>query len=186
MFRLKNSEFPVRFLFQQALHHHHHHHHNHRNLIMAYLAGYDPCSHLSKAFSHHPSLPSSSSDRCSYLSFPFLHNLVYANVFGVGRSFRFSLKGCSFDSSGSCSDRNDKIVVKAKAKPRGFASSPRQHLLVDFEQGNSVRGDGLDAALINVDSGSVNGSPTKLFPFRNHRLSQKIVVAVDVDEGMCA
>ncbi|KAL1319630.1 hypothetical protein HN51_064438 [Arachis hypogaea] len=174
MFKLKNSEFPVRFLFQQALYNKNQ---NHHKILMAYLAGYDPCSHLSKSFSHYHSLPSSS-DRGSYLSFPFLPNLVYANVFGVGRSNGFSLRGCSFDTSGGSSNRNDKIVVKANARPR-IVARPLQPFLADFEQGNSVRSDGLDTTLIGA---STNGTPTKLVSYRDHHLSQKVVVAVDVDE----
>ncbi|KAK7363365.1 hypothetical protein VNO77_05505 [Canavalia gladiata] len=176
MFRLKNCEGPVRFLYQRTRHNPHH-----NNNLMAYLVGYDPCSHLGKAFPQHPSF---SSDRGSYLSFPFLHNLVYANVFGVSRSIVFGPKGCSFESRGSCSSSNsDKILVRAKPRPRGFASHRRQPMLADLEQGNSVMGDGYDATLVKVDNGSINnGSPAKPPCFRDHRLSQKLVVAVDVDE----
>ncbi|MED6110950.1 hypothetical protein PIB30_047758 [Stylosanthes scabra] len=172
MFKSKKSEFPARFLFHQALYNNK----NNHKTPMAYLAGYDPCSQLSRTFSNFHSLPSS--DRGSYLSFPYLRNLVYANVFGVGRSNGFSLKGCSFDTSGGSGNRNDKIVVKANARPR-IVARPLQPFLADFEQGNSARSDGLDTTLIGA---SANGSPTKLVSFRNHHLSQKVVVAVDVDE----
>lgn len=180
MFRLKSSEGPVRFLYQQALHRRHH------NLFMAYLIGYDPCSHLSKAFSHYPL---SSSDRGSYISLPYLHNLVYANVFGVSRSIGFSIRSCSFVTSGDCSSSSssngNRIMVKAKAKPRGFASYPRQPMLADLEQENSVRDDGCDAAPVN-SNGLLSGNPGKPLCFRDHPLPQKLTVAVDVDEGMYA
>lgn len=176
MFRLKSCEGPVRYLYQQTWHHLYH------NNIMAYLVGYDPCSHLSKAFSQYPSL--SFSDRGSYLSFPFLRNLVYANVFGVSRSIGFGTRGCSFDTSGSCSGNSDRIFVRAKTRSRGFASNRRQPMLADLEQRNSVRSDESDATLVKVDNGSINGSPAKPPCFSDHRLSQKLVVAVDVDEGM--
>lgn len=178
MFRLKSCEGPVRYLYQQTRHHLHH-----NNNIMAYLVGYDPCSHLSKAFSQYPSL--ASSDRGSYLSFRFLHNLVYADVFGVSRSIAFGPRSCSFDTSGSCSSTNsDRIFVRAKARSRGFASNCRQPMLADLEQRNFVRSDESDATLVKVDNGSINGSPAKPPCFSDHRLSQKLVVAVDVDEGM--
>lgn len=148
---------------------------------MAYLVGYDPCSHLSKAFSQYPSL--ASSDRGSYLSFRFLHNLVYADVFGVSRSIAFGPRSCSFDTSGSCSSTNsDRIFVRAKARSRGFASNCRQPMLADLEQRNFVRSDESDATLVKVDNGSINGCPAKPPCFNDHRLSQKLVVAVDVDE----
>lgn len=180
MFRLKSCEGPVRYLYQQTRHHLHH-----NNNIMAYLVGYDPCSHLSKAFSQYPSL--ASSDRGSYLSFRFLHNLVYADVFGVSRSIAFGPRSCSFDTSGSCSSTNsDRIFVRAKARSRGFASNCRQPMLADLEQRNFVRSDESDATLVKVDNGSINGCPAKPPCFNDHRLSQKLVVAVDVDEGMYA
>ncbi|TKY54362.1 phosphatase protein [Spatholobus suberectus] len=174
MFRLKNCEGPVRFLYQQTRHHPYH------NNLMAYLVGCDPCSHLSKTFSQYPSF--SSSDPGSFLSFPFLHNLVYANVFGVSRSIGFGPRGCSFDTSGSCSGNSDKIFVRAKARARGFVSNGPRPMLADLEQGNSVRSDECDATLVKVDNGSINGSPAKPPCFSDHRLSQKLVVAVDVDE----
>ncbi|KAH1201052.1 hypothetical protein GmHk_17G047852 [Glycine max] len=176
MFRLRSCEGPVRYLYQQTRHHLHH-----NNNIMAYLVGYDPCSHLSKAFSQYPSL--ASSDRGSYLSFRFLHNLVYADVFGVSRSIAFGPRSCSFDTSGSCSSTNsDRIFVRAKARSRGFASNCRQPMLADLEQRNFVRSDESDATLVKVDNGSINGCPAKPPCFNDHRLSQKLVVAVDVDE----
>ncbi|BAT76936.1 hypothetical protein LR48_Vigan01g288100 [Vigna angularis] len=174
MFRLKNCEGPVRFLYQQARHHPHH------NNLMAYLVGFDPCSHLSRAFSQYPSL--SSSDRGCYLSFPLLHKLVYANVFGVRRSIGFGRRGCGFDTSGSCSGNGDRIFVKAKARSRGFASNRRQPMLADLEKRNSVKSDESDATLVKIDDRSINGSPAKPPCFNDHRLSQKLVVAVDVDE----
>ncbi|XP_027333104.1 uncharacterized protein LOC113847966 isoform X1 [Abrus precatorius] len=164
MFRLKKCEGPVRFLYQKTRDHSHH------NNLMAHLVGYDPCSHLSKAFTQYPSF--SSYNRGSYLSFPFLHNLVYANVFGVSKSIDFGTKGCSFDSSGSCNGNSDKMFVRAKARPRGFASHRRQPMLADLEERNSVK----------VDNGTLNGSPVKPPSISDHRLSQKLVVAVDVDE----
>lgn len=174
MFRLRNSEGLVRSLYQQTLYHP-----NHNNL-MAYLACYDPSSQLSKAFSHYPSIISPS-DRGSYLSFPFLQNLVYANVFGISRSTGLGPKGCSFDTSGG------RFIVRANERPRGFASHRRNPMLADLEQGNSVRGgDECDATLTKVDNGSLNGSPIKPLSFRDHRFSEKLVVAVDVDEGMYA
>jgi len=149
---------------------------------MAYLVGFDPCSHLSRAFSQYPSLPSS--DRGCYLSFPLLHKLVYANVFGVRRSIGFGRRGCSFDTSCSCSGNGDSFFVRAKARSRGFASNRRQPMLADLEQRNSVRSDESDATLVKTDSGSINGSPAKPPCFNDHRLPKKLVVAVDVDEGM--
>ncbi|XP_061361570.1 uncharacterized protein LOC133305378 [Gastrolobium bilobum] len=158
MYKLKNSEGSLRFLFKQALRHPHH---------MAYSVGYDPCSHLSKPFFH------------------YRHHRVYANVFGVStrtRSNGFSRKGCSFDTIGSCSGNSNGMFVRAEARPRCFASQHRQQMLADLEKGNSVRDDDRDATVIKVDNGSVNGSPINPLCFRDHHLSQKLVVAVDVDE----
>ncbi|KAK7265502.1 hypothetical protein RJT34_33122 [Clitoria ternatea] len=176
MFKLKNCEGPLRFLYQQTRHHPKH------NNLMAYLVGgYDPCcSHLSKAFSHLPCV--SSSDRASYLK-PFLHNFVYANVFGVSTSIGFGPIGCSFDTSGSsCGTNSDKMFVRAKARPHGFTYHRRQPMLADLEQGNSVRSDDHDDTMVKVDNGSINGSPAKPPFLSDHRLSKKLVVAVDVDE----
>jgi hypothetical protein len=110
-------------------------------------------------------------DPCSHLS------KVYANAFGVSRRIdnrriEFGRKSCGFYTS--CSN-NSKFFVRANARPRGFAS--------DLEQGNSVGG---DANLIKVDNGGVNGSPAMPRCFRDQRMSEKLVVAVDVDEGMYA
>ncbi|RDY07327.1 hypothetical protein CR513_08575, partial [Mucuna pruriens] len=175
MFRLKNCEGPLRFLYQKTRHNPHY------SNIMAYFVGYDPCPHLSKAFSQYPSL--SASGRGSCLSFPFRHNLVYTNVFGVSRSISFGPRGCSFDTSGSYSGSSDKIFVKAKASRRGFALNRRQPMLADLEQRNFVRSDECDdATLHEVDNGSINGSPAKPPCFSDYRMSQKLVVAVDVDE----
>ncbi|OIV95304.1 hypothetical protein TanjilG_07460 [Lupinus angustifolius] len=171
MFRLKRSEDPIRFLFQ---------HHCYNNPLMAYLIGYDPCTQLSKSFSQHP-LSSYSRGR-SYLSLPYLHNVVVANVFGASRSIDFSIKGCSFDTSGSISNGTNRIMVNAKARPRGFASRPRHPMLMDLEQEKSVRGDGRDAAPVNGENGLLNGSPAQSLCFRDHCLSHKLAVAVDVDE----
>ncbi|KAE9609955.1 hypothetical protein Lal_00006861 [Lupinus albus] len=170
MFRLKRSEGPVRFLFW---------HHHHYNPLMAYLIGYDPCSQLSKPFSQHPL---SSYDRgSSYLSLPNLHNLVYGNVFGVSRSTGFSVRGCSFDVSISGNDTK-RINVNAKSMPHSFVSLPRPPMLIDLEQENSVRDDGHNAASVNSDNESPNGSPAKPFCFGDCRLTHKLAVAVDVDE----
>jgi len=102
-------------------------------------------------------------DPCSHSS------KVYANVFdfGVNRRFEFGRKSCGFYTSASNSSR---FFVRANARPRGFAS--------DLEKGNSVHG-----TVIKVDNDIVglNGSSRC---FRDQRLSEKLVVAVDVDEGM--
>lgn len=158
MFRLKSSESLARFLYQKTLH----------NNSMAYSIGYyDPCSHLNKAFSQYPC------DRGSYLSFPFISNLVYANVFGVSRKIGLGQKVCGFSTSGSSRSSDcSKFFVRASLWPRGFAS--------DLEQGNG------DATLVKVDDGGLNGSPATPLGFRDQRFSEKIVVAVDVDEGMYA
>lgn len=104
-------------------------------------------------------------DPCSHLS------KVYANVFdfGVNRRFEFGRKNCGFYTSASNSSR---FFVRANARPRGFAS--------DLERGNSVSS---DATAIKVDNdiGGLNGSSTTPRCFRD-RLSEKLVVAVDVDE----
>jgi len=102
-------------------------------------------------------------DPCSHLS------KFYANVFdfGVNRKFGFGRKSCGFYTSASNSSR---LFVRANARPRGFAS--------DLEQGNSVSG---DATVVKVDNGGLNGSSRC---FRDQGLSEKLVVAVDVDEGM--
>ncbi|KAE9601558.1 putative 5'(3')-deoxyribonucleotidase, HAD-like domain-containing protein [Lupinus albus] len=167
MFRLKRSENPVRFLFQ---------HHCYNNPLMAYLLGYNPCSQ----FSQH-SL-SSYNRGSSYQSLPYLHNPVFSNVFGVSRSIDFGIKGCSFDTSGSYSNGTNRIMVNAKARPRGFASRPRHPMLMDLEQENSLRGDGRNAAPVNGDNGLLNGSSAKSPCFRDHSLSHKLSVAVDIDE----
>lgn len=168
MFKLKNSQGPVRFLFQQALHHHYHRQYH---LLMAHMVGFDPSSHFSKAFSQYSSL---SSDRCGssacYLSFPFLRKQLYANVFRINRRTGFSLQGC-FDTNGN----GNELFLKPKA--RGFASFPRPPLLADLDDVTD-RDDAINRSL--------NGSPTNPLSFQDHRMSEKLVVAVDVDEGIYA
>ncbi|KAI4344674.1 hypothetical protein L6164_011873 [Bauhinia variegata] len=170
MFKLKKSRGPVRFLLQQALHNN-----NQHRLLMAYLAGCDPCSCNSKAFSPHQSL---SSDRGGSngvgLLFPFLRKLAYDNVIQLNKSVGFNLRGCS-DINGHGNN------FSFKTKDRAFASFPRPPLLADLED-TPVREDGRDASLFKIDNRSLNGSPTKPLSIPNHNLSQKIVVAVDVDE----
>ncbi|CAJ2650056.1 unnamed protein product [Trifolium pratense] len=100
-------------------------------------------------------------DPCSHLS------KVYPNAFGVNRRIEFGRKSCGFYTS--CRN-NSKFFVRANARPRGFAS--------DLEQGNSVGGD----VTLKVDNGGVNGSPAMPRCFRDQRMSEKLVVAVDVDE----
>lgn len=105
-------------------------------------------------------------DPCSHLS------KVYANnIFGVSRRIGFGRKGCGFYTSGS--SNSTRLFVRANARSRGFAS--------DLEKGSSVGG---DATLVKVDDGGLNGSPATPRCFRDRRLSEKVVVAVDVDEGM--
>ncbi|XP_057414981.1 uncharacterized protein LOC130709867 [Lotus japonicus] len=171
MSRFKNSEALVvvaRFaLHQPNLH-----------IPMANLMGFDPCFRLNRAFSQYPALPAA--DRGTYISSPFLRNLACANVFGGKRSVGLGPKGCSFVTSGGI---GSKFAVRANAGPRGFATRRDEPMLAGLEQGNSVRdGDG-DAAVVKVDDGSLSGSPTEPASFGDQRLlSQKLVVAVDVDE----
>ncbi|TKY72937.1 phosphatase protein [Spatholobus suberectus] len=124
---------------------------------MAHLLGYDPCSHFSRALSHHPSISSSE----------------------VNRNIGFTLKAC-FDANGG--DNANRVFVKEKKKPYGFACLPHPPLLGDLEKGISVRDDGCDATHIDVEDKSLGGSPTKPFCFPDQQLPQKLVVAVDVDE----
>ncbi|KAK7328630.1 hypothetical protein VNO77_22744 [Canavalia gladiata] len=124
---------------------------------MAHLLGYDPCSHLSRAFSHYPSLSSTE----------------------VNRNIGFTLKAC-FVANGS--DNANRVFLKEKRKPSGFACVPHPPLLGDLEKGISVRDDGRDASLVNVENRSLGGSPTRPFCFPDQQLPQKLVVAVDVDE----
>lgn len=100
-------------------------------------------------------------DPCSHLS-----KVCANNVFGVSRRIGFGRKGCGFYNS-------SRFFVRANARSRGFAS--------DLEKGSSV---GADATLVKVDDGGLNGSPDMPRCFRDRRLSEKLVVAVDVDEGM--
>ena len=74
--------------------------------------------------------------------------------------------------------------MREKIKPFGFASLPRPPLLINLEKSISVRDDGRDATLIEVQNRSRRGSPTTPFNFPDNHVSQKLVVAVDVDEGM--
>lgn len=132
-------------------------HCNNLVLHMAHLLGYDPCSHFSRAFSHYPSFSSSE----------------------VNRNIRFTLKACCDASGGNNVNR---VFVKEKKMPYGFASLPHPPLLGDLEKGISVRDDGCDATQIDVENRSLGASPTKPFCFRDKQLPQKLVVAVDVDE----
>ena len=99
---------------------------------------------------------------CSHLSKVFR---VSGRRIGLGR------KDCGFYISGS---NSSKLFVRGNAWPHGFAS--------DLEQGNSV---GSDAYLIKVDNGGLNGSPATPHCFQDQQLSEKLVVAVDVDEVHC-
>lgn len=164
MFKLKDRQGFVRFLLQQALHRH-----RHNNLIMAYSMAVDPSSLFHKAFIEHPSLSSDSS------SSPFLRKLVYSNVFGVNRSRGFTVKNC-FDASGYGNSNN--VFIKQNA--RDFTSLPRPPLLADLDDISIRR----DAAFVSADNRPLTASPTKPLRFQDHHLSQKLVVAVDVDEGM--
>ncbi|KAF7837604.1 uncharacterized protein G2W53_006086 [Senna tora] len=161
LFKLKNSQGLVRFSFQKALHRHNHCQHH---PIMA-------SSYLSKAFSQCSSLPSDScgSSGC-HLSFPFLRKQLHPNFFRVSRSIGITLQGCS-DNNGN----SNKVFLKPKA--HGFASFPRPPLLADLE--NVSFWDNNRDATVNQ---SLNGSPTKPLKLQDHHLSQKLTVAVDVDE----
>ncbi|KAF7836849.1 uncharacterized protein G2W53_011708 [Senna tora] len=146
----------MRFLLQQPLHRRHHH------LFMAFFMAYDPSSLFRRAFSEYPSLSSHLS------SSPFLRKLVYANVFRVNESGGYTLKRC-FDSSAYSNSDN----VFLKIRSRGFSSLPRPTLLPDFKD---------YATLVNIDNTPLTASPTKPVRFHDHHLSQKLIVAVDVDE----
>lgn len=80
----------------------------------------------------------------------------------VNRNFRFTLKGC-FDASNGNGNR---VLKKEKTK------------------GVSVIHDGCHASVLNVEHRSPGGSHNKPFCFTDHQFPQKLVVAVDVDEGM--
>lgn len=127
-------------------------------LPMAHLLTYDPSTHFSKAFSKYPSLSSSE----------------------VRRGIRFTLRGC-YDASGSV---NGNRVFLKKENTKGFSYLPRPPLLGGLEKGTSVRDDGRDANHVNVEHGSPGGNPAIPFCFPDQQASQKLVVAVDVDEGM--
>ncbi|KAK4266038.1 hypothetical protein QN277_027013 [Acacia crassicarpa] len=165
LFKLKNSQGSVRFLFQQALHHHHHHHRHHYCLVMAYMVGYDPSSNFT--LSKYSSLSSGrgGSSGCNP-SFTFLRKQFYVNDFPVNRCIRITLQGC-FD--------NNKPFLQPKA--RGFASFPCPPSLADIKD-VTVPDNTRNATLTT----SLNRSPIKPLNFRDRPLSQKPVVAVDVDE----
>ncbi|XP_028786900.1 uncharacterized protein LOC114742851 isoform X4 [Neltuma alba] len=161
MLKLRDRQGPAGFLYWQALNRHHH------RQLMAYLMRYEPSSFFNKAFSKIPGLSS------DYSSSPFLQKLVYSKVCRVNRSI-YTVKGC-FDSN----VYSNSVFLKTKA--RGYTSLPHSPLLADLEDISS-RSDGLDAAVIDVDNRSSSASPAKPLSFQDHRLSQKFVVAVDVDE----
>jgi len=144
LFELKNLRGLVRLLFQQALPLFLHCYT--LLLLMAHLL-YEPCSHLSRAFFHYPSISSSEANR----------------------RLRFTFRACSDANAGENSDR---VFVKEKKKLYGFACLPHPPLLGDFEKG------------ISVEDRSLGGSPSKPFCFDDQHLLKKLVVAVDVDEGV--
>lgn len=132
---------------------------------MTHLLSCDPSSHLGRAFSQYPSLSSSSSSE-------------------VNRSIGlFTLKCCS-DNTGSINGNGKRVFLKEKTKGF-FACHQRPPFLADLEKGSSVIDDGCDATLVNVEHRSPGGSHNKPFCFPDHQFPQKLVVAVDVDEGMC-
>ncbi|KAI4335141.1 hypothetical protein L6164_013814 [Bauhinia variegata] len=141
---------------------------------MASLVGCDPCSCNSKAFSQYPSLSSERSGSGCCLPFPFLRKLVYDNVSRVDKTTGFTLRSC-FNINGHGNNLN------FKTKGRAFGSLPRPPLLADLED-TTAKDDGRDAVLFKIDNRSLNRSPAKPLSIPNHNLSQKIVVAVDVDE----
>lgn len=163
MFKLKDRQGTARFLFQQALYRR-----GHQRLFMAYLIGSDPSSCFNMASSLSSDLNSS----------PIFRKLVCANVLPVNRSvgYSYTLKAC-FDTNGYINN------VSLQTKARSFTCLSSPSLLADLED-ISVRSDGHDATIVNVDNISLTASPTKPLNFENHHLSQKLVVAVDVDEGM--
>ncbi|KAJ7955365.1 Haloacid dehalogenase-like hydrolase (HAD) superfamily protein [Quillaja saponaria] len=161
MFQLKSRQRSVLFLFQQALH-------NllHPPIPMAYMIG-NTISQYSSISNYH-----SSSSCC--LSFPFLQNLIYANHFGVNRNAGFTIKDC-VDTNWNSNN------VYHKAKARAFASPPRPPLFADLKN-ISLRDDECDATSAKVDDRLLKGSPSKPLGFHDHPLSEKTIVAVDVDE----
>lgn len=85
-----------------------------------------------------------------------------SHVFGVSRRFGSGRKGCSFYTGSSFN--SSRFFVKANERTHSFAS--------DLTQENYVGG-----------IGGLDGSPAPCCS-RNQSLNEKLVVAVDVDEGM--
>lgn len=82
----------------------------------------------------------------------------------VNRSIRLTRKGC-FDANNGNGNR-----VLKKEKTKGVSVN--------------VIHDGGYASLLSVEHRSPGGSHNKPFCFPDHQFPQKLVVAVDVDEGM--
>lgn len=87
----------------------------------------------------------------------------------ANRRLGFTFRACSDANAG---DNSKRVFVKEKNKLYGFACLPHPPLLGNFEEG------------ISVEDRSLGGSSSKPFCFPDQPLLQKLVVAVDVDEGV--
>jgi len=105
---------------------------------------------------------------CSHSSRAFFN---YSSISSpeANRRLGFTFRACSDANAG---DNSKRVFVKEKKKLYGFACLPHPPLLGDFEKG------------VSVEDRSLGGSPSKPFCFPDQPLLQKLVVAVDVDEGL--
>lgn len=169
LFKLKNRQGSLLNLFQQAFYNHQRHY-----FSMAYIAGCDLSSNftLSKCSFLSSGHVGGASNQCF---FPFLRKqFLHVNV---ERCIGLTPQGC-VDSNGNNNNSNKLFL---KPKPRCFTSFPRPPLLADT--GDVTVRDINGNATLNT---SLNRSPTKPLHFRDIPLSQKLNVAVDVDEGINA
>jgi len=105
---------------------------------------------------------------CSHLNRALFHypSISFSEA---DRRLRFTFRACSDANAG---DNSNRVFVKEKKNLYGFACLPHPPLLGDFQKG------------ISVEDRSLGGSPSKPFCFADQHLLQKLVVAVDVDEGV--
>lgn len=104
-------------------------------------------------------------DYSSHFTKAFHQYPIFTSFSKVNRNVRFNLKACFDASNGNSNGDDNRVVLKEK----------RKGISVIDERCNAT----------NVEHRSQGGSHNKPFCFHDHQFSQKLVVAVDVDEGVC-
>ncbi|XP_004488158.1 uncharacterized protein [Cicer arietinum] len=101
-------------------------------------------------------------DYSSHFTKAFHQYPIFTSFSKVNRNVRFNLKACFDASNGNSNGDDNRVVLKEK----------RKGISVIDERCNAT----------NVEHRSQGGSHNKPFCFHDHQFSQKLVVAVDVDE----